>query len=943
MSSPLPVKFKNRIKLKASAGKLALAAVLSAGLLLSACDSGDKLTLEQRMQRAVEQQYNGNMNAAVIELKNALQDHPDSADARFLLGQILLEMENGAAAEIELKKAAMAGKPDRLVLPQLARAWLLQRNFDEVLQKITLEPEDTLLEEITKRNLRGQALFGKYRLTEAAEQYDKVLELAPENVLALVKRAEIYSILRNYDKVEEYIAKAEAVVPNDRLLLQLKANHLWVTNRVEEAEKIYQKLSDEYPYIVVNQFYLAWAQVLLGKMEEAEKHLSEFRQKYPNHPLVNYVSALAAMRAENYEAARTYAGKILEINPREPRALYIAALASYALKDYEQTYNNIVKYTDRVSNDLQARKLLAQVLIKLNKTEEASEALKEVLTEDVDDTQLLNMLANIELKRGRIEEARLYLEKSLEKNKEQPKSQAQLGMLKVLSGDVESGIEDMQSSLQGVSDAYIAQMRLARDLLSLKKYDEALEICEKLHEQKPEDVNAATCIGYVKLNTGKVEESYDIFGKILEKNPGHTASAIVMANKYFADGDTKKAKDILEAFVELNPGNEYGLISLYDLERQTGDMTKAEDYLFRAYENNPNSVKVAVEMARYHLLRNEPGEALEITKKLISLYPDDVFLLEVKGLSELALNQTVAAIMTFERLKEEVPNNLAPLAFLADAYNQAQNWEELDNVADEMLKLLPNNRKALIYKAKVKASTDDWVGADAILAEFVDENSRDYEILELRGRINMARGDYDKAALYFEAAYDQKPSSNLVRDLAHAYMSNRQYDKAIDLMSGWLEENNNDTLAEWLLADVYLLAENYEQSAEHYGRLLETNGDNIALLNNLSWSQMKLGQIDAARQTISRARQLAPLDPNILDTEGQILLKANEFDEAIRALQKAADFAPQSLEIKFHLAKAYHETGDRDRAVSLLREIREDGRIFDGHIQAMELLENIEN
>ncbi|WP_417317483.1 XrtA/PEP-CTERM system TPR-repeat protein PrsT [Emcibacter sp.] len=921
---------------------MAIAAVLSVGLLLSACDATDDLTLEERMQRAVEQQYSGNMNAAVIELKNALRDYPDNAEARFQLGQVLLEMENGSAAEIELKKAMNAGKPEDLVLPHLARSWLLQRNFDEVLEKITLEQDDSLLEQITKRNLIGQALFGKFRLTEAAAQYDKVLELAPENIMALVKRAEIYSILRDYDKVEEYLAKAQAVVPDDRLLLQLKANHLWVTNKVEEAEKIYSKLSDKYPYIVANQFYLAWTQVLLGKMDQADVRLKQFRQRYPHHPLVNYVSALRAMSAKDYEAARTYSSKVLEVNPSEPRALFISALSSYALEDYEQAYTHIMKYTDRVPNDLQSRKLLAQVLIKLNKTDEASEALKDALAENVDDTNLLNLLASIELKRGRIEEARLYLEKSLEKNKDQPTSQAQLGMLKVLSGDVESGIKDMQISLGGVSDAYIAQMRLARNMLALKRYDEALDICEKLHAQKPDDVNAATCIGYVKMNTGDMAKAYEVFGKILETHPGHTAAAIVMANKYFQDDNKDKAGEVLRKFVKLNPGNEYGLLSLYDLEKENGNMVKADDYLFQAYDKNPNSANVAVEMARYHLLRNEPDKALEVARKVISLHPSNALLLEVKGLAELSLNQTVAAIMTFERLREEVPDNLAPLAFLANAYDQAQNWEALDGVADEMLAMLPNGRKALVYKAKVKAATGDWAGADAILAEFVDEVSRDYEILELRGRINMARRDFGRAILYFEAAYEQNQNSNLVRDLSHAYMAVSRYGEAEKLMNSWLKENKNDSLVRWLLADVYLLDEKYADAAGYYTQLLEQNSDNLTLLNNLAWSRMKQGQVDEARKVISRARELAPLNPDILDTDGQILIQARKFEEAVRQLQKAADLAPQNLEIKYHLAQAYHQSGDRDRALEILRNIKADGRIFNGQIEAMELLENIE-
>src|SRR6476620_7862733 len=61
-------------------------------------------------------------NAAVIQLKNALQKNPDLGEARFLLGKALLENGDMAAAEKELTKANELRYPFDQLAPVLARA-----------------------------------------------------------------------------------------------------------------------------------------------------------------------------------------------------------------------------------------------------------------------------------------------------------------------------------------------------------------------------------------------------------------------------------------------------------------------------------------------------------------------------------------------------------------------------------------------------------------------------------------------------------------------------------------------------------------------------------------------------------------------------------------------------------------------------------------------------
>ena len=88
-------------------------------LLLTGCGRD---TPEALVSSAKEYLAKSDRNAAVIQLKNALQKNPDLAEARFLLGKASLDAGDVAAAEKELRKARELGYPGDQVDPLLARA-----------------------------------------------------------------------------------------------------------------------------------------------------------------------------------------------------------------------------------------------------------------------------------------------------------------------------------------------------------------------------------------------------------------------------------------------------------------------------------------------------------------------------------------------------------------------------------------------------------------------------------------------------------------------------------------------------------------------------------------------------------------------------------------------------------------------------------------------------
>ncbi len=87
------------------AGALLIAAVAEGQEPVSADASG-------HLERAAEFERDGELNAAIIELKNAIAANPDDGEARYRLGRLYVELNQPRLAQVELERASDLGIAD---------------------------------------------------------------------------------------------------------------------------------------------------------------------------------------------------------------------------------------------------------------------------------------------------------------------------------------------------------------------------------------------------------------------------------------------------------------------------------------------------------------------------------------------------------------------------------------------------------------------------------------------------------------------------------------------------------------------------------------------------------------------------------------------------------------------------------------------------------------
>ena len=192
-------------------------------------------TAEDDFVKSAQEYYaKDDIPAALIELKNALQENPNNGPARALLGRLYLDRMDFLNAEKELARAWDVGMRTEEVQLLLARARLGLGDFSAVLQGTEVGPDLSSPSTQDILIVRGDTLIALGRTQEAAKAFQDVLNVTPRG-RAYAGLARIAIMNGQVDDPLALIDKALEVEPRNAEILALAGNIYSSTGRTAEA------------------------------------------------------------------------------------------------------------------------------------------------------------------------------------------------------------------------------------------------------------------------------------------------------------------------------------------------------------------------------------------------------------------------------------------------------------------------------------------------------------------------------------------------------------------------------------------------------------------------------------------------------------------------------------------------------------------------------------
>lgn len=910
--------------------------ILCCTLLLAACGKSPEQVLEQ----AKALHAKGDRQAATLQVKSLLQESPENAAARFLLGQLNLEAGDFAGAEKELRRAQDGKVAVEQVLPLLAKALVMQGDGKKVLAEI--DPA-RVVDPATVARLhaaRGTAHLLLRNRDDAQAEFDKSLAIKPGNPDALVGVSRILAGERKWPEALVAVERALASENSDPDAMMLKGDLLRASGKMADAEEAYKKLIVAHSQHVAGLLAMVSLTVAGNRLNDAEGYLAAVRKASPGNPMGAYFQGLIAFRKNDYKAARDAIGAVLKVAPNHLPSVLLGGAVEFALGSQELAQTRLKYVLERAPRNVYARRVLAASYARAGQTQKALETLDPVINGGLKDSAMLALAGEVYMQLNEYEKAEAYFEKAAALDPKNARMRTGLGLSRLAGGDVDAATADLESAAQLDSSRYQADVLLVATHLQRKNFDQALKAAQLLVAKQPDSPVGHNLIAAAYLGKRDEKSARVALMKALEVQPTYVPAAMNLAQLDLKSGDKRAARSRLEEIISRDRKNTQAYIALFKISDAIGaTKTESEQWLEAARVADPSAVQPVVLLTRRMMQEGQTKRALDLVGKSVAAFPESRELLELMGHLQLAAGERNRAIGTFGKLATSYPS--------ADS----DYWLATAHVAnDDAANALKSLRSAV-------AQRDVFPEAQILLADLEARAGRIDEALKIASKLQaqiprspagwVSKGDalarakkFGEALTAYERAFSLDPSSGIVLRIHRALESDGRVQDAFSRLREWLRRSPSDTATRLYLAERLLRANRYSEAAQEYEYLLGNSVQSAVIFNNLAWAYLQLKD----RRAIATAEQAAKLsadDPAVLDTLGWTLVEFGQVDRGITLLKSASEKATKSAEIRFHYAQALHKAGDKAAAKEQLERLLLEFPKFDGSDAAVKLLASL--
>lgn len=453
------------------------------------------------------------------------------------------------------------------------------------------------------------------------------------------------------------------------------------------------------------------------------------------------------------------------------------------------------------------------------------------------------------------------------------------------------------------------------------------------------DPGLATLKGVALLADGQTDAAIAALEQARQSAPADAGVTLQLARAYLAAGRADEATALVNSSTTLSVDATFASNLGLMLARLQGESEEAaRRFVDELIAANPDSAPNVLIAGTLEFLTGNRNAAEDRAASALALDRGFVPAYLLNASLALEAGDTDAAETSLRQALDAAPGHPAASAGLARLHIAAGDVDG----AMAVLSAVPSDAapiEVLSLQGALALEQGDLSAADSYASLLRQRFPLRAAGRSLEGQIETVRGRDAAAATAFEAAYELEPG---YATLQSAVLSAQRAGSSSwrRLLDQRLRAAPDDAVARMLLANGLLGDGRLGEALTAYREVLRTETQNATALNNAAWLAHELnepGALDYAR----RAKALAPDNASVLDTYGWLLTESDRAMEGLPELEEAARLAPETYEIRYHLAVAQARTGRATEARSNAEALLREPAAASTHADARRLLESL--
>ena len=912
---------------------------LLASLLLSAGCGGPNE--EKLLASAREHQAKGELEAAKLEAKSALQANPQSGPGRLMLGRLLLANGEMAAAEAELQRALELAQPEAAVLPLLAEAMVSQQKGRQLVQQYG---KTNLSEPLADAEFKTQLAIAEAmdnNLPAARALQAKALQSQPELTPALMLGArlslaegdapgalqQVEALLKRQPKLSDgWMFKAE-------LLQRLHAD--------DQAAVMaaYQQALAIKPDLVAAHNALVTMHLAKGDVAAATQQFALMQKAAPKNPQTVFLDALLAEQKGDYPRARELTQLLLRGGPNNPQWLMLAGQVELKLNSLVQAEAHFTKAVQLAPKAAVPRYQLAQTHLRSGQVDKAIAVLKPLVEAKPPDAKALTLTAQAQLLAGDSKAADANFAKAAKLQPNDSRLRTTLALSQLGKGQDAGALAELQS-IAASDKGSTADIALITAKVRVNDFTGALKAVDSLAAKLPGQPLPDQLRGRIALQRNDAAGARKHFEKALVGSPDFMPALAGLAALDLAEKQPAAARARFEAVLVRQPKHAGAMLALAEIGARSGAKTEeTTQWLEKAVKAEPTELTARLLLVDHLMAKRLIKPALAAAQAALAVFPDNVEILDRMGRAHLALNDTQQAVSTFNKLAQLSPKSPLPQLRLADAYAMAKNSAGVAAAVRKAAEIAPKSLQ--VQQAQASLALSEGKPAQALLVARAVQAQRPDEAVghAIEGDIELRQKNWDNAAAAFRKALSRQNPGDAVQRLHTALVAGKKQADADKLAGDWRKAHPADIGFVQYLGDTAMALSDQAGAETLYRQVLEAQPANVLALNNLAYvmaMQKKPGSVAMAEKALA----LSSDAPALMDTLAFCLAAEGQLPRALEVQAKVVAAAPDAAQFRLQLAKLHLQAGDKPSARTELGTLAKLGSAFSRQAEVAELMKS---
>jgi tetratricopeptide (TPR) repeat protein len=497
---------------------------------------------------------------------------------------------------------------------------------------------------------------------------------------------------------------------------------------------------------------------------------------------------------------------------------------------------------------------------------------------------------------------------------------------------------------------------LARDYLRINKIPLALENSKKAVELDPNDSEYGSLLAQI-YTIGLMPDSAEaVYHKIISVDSNYNNAYYNLAKLYEENKPIRALAVYKKLLDRIGPSWEV-LLNIANLNERLGNVNETIETIEELLIINPSSLELQKLLIESYLKIFENQKALKLINEALTLFPEDVNLIEFKGKALIQSGEWKSGSEEYITLikDESIPfdsklqiatvfftqtlrdTSLIPVTkhLLETIEEDSSDWQ-INAYLGQLAGIEREDSIAAVYLKKAAHNatwnSELWVRLGGLLFDTgryedaayemeiaVKKFPDDFYINFILGLSLSQKNKHKKADQYLAKAVKLNPN-DINASVAYGFTLNQlnKDDEAIIYLKRALKIDKNNIQALSILGLIYDSKQLWTESDLTYERAMLLDSTNVLIMNNFAYSLAERGKdLERALRMSQKAVDQEPENSSYLDTIGWIYYKIGEYEKAHEFIQKAIDFDENNATLLDHLGDVKFMQGERDNALEL--------------------------